>query len=88
MLFESAADAYGGAVIGVILTGASADGSHGLKAIRDRGGCTLVQEPATAECDVLPRAALATTSVNHVMAAADLGRILAALGTTSGGARR
>lgn len=89
VLFESAADAYGGGVIGVILTGASADGSQGLKAIGERGGCTLVQEPATAECDVMPRAALAATSVNHVLAATDLGRILAALaGTVSGGARR
>jgi two-component system chemotaxis response regulator CheB len=89
VLFESAADAYGDGVIGVILTGASADGSQGLKAIRDRGGCALVQEPATAECDVMPRAALAATSVNHVMALPDLGRILAALaGTVGGGARR
>lgn len=89
VLFESAADAYGDSVIGVILTGASADGSQGLKAIRDRGGCALVQEPATAMCDVMPRAALAVTSVNHVMAVPDLGRILAALaGAVSGGARR
>jgi two-component system, chemotaxis family, protein-glutamate methylesterase/glutaminase len=89
VLFESAADAYGDGVIGVILTGASADGSQGLKAIRDRGGCALVQEPATAECDVMPRAALAATSVNHVVALPDLGRILAALaGTVGGGARR
>jgi two-component system, chemotaxis family, protein-glutamate methylesterase/glutaminase len=79
VLFESAAEAYGGSLIGVILTGASADGSHGLKAIRERGGCALVQEPATAESDVMPRAALAATHVNHVMGVADLGRIVAAL---------
>ena len=89
VLFESAADAYGGGVIGVILTGSSADGSQGLKAVRDRGGCTLVQEPATAESGVMPRAALARTSVNHVMAVPDLGRILAALaGTVDSEARR
>ena len=89
VLFESAADVYGDSLIGVLLTGASADGSQGLKAIRDRGGCALVQEPSTAECDVMPRAALAATSVNHVLALPDLGRILTALAGSemSGSAR-
>ena len=79
VLFETAAEAYGDGVIGVILTGASADGSQGLRAIRARGGCALVQEPSSAECDVMPRAALAATSVNHVLGLRDLGRMLRAL---------
>src|SRR5690349_12467116 len=57
VLFQTAAEAYGERVIGVILTGASADGSQGLRAIRRHGGCALVQEPASAECAVMPRAA-------------------------------
>lgn len=88
VLFESAAEAFGAGVIGVVLTGASADGSRGLKAIRDRGGCALVQEPETAECDVMPRAAVGATAVNHVMAIEDLGRIVAALAGSAGGGRR
>ncbi len=79
VLFESAAEAYGDGVIGVILTGASADGSQGLRAIRARGGCALVQEPLTAECDVMPRAALTATAVNHVLGLDELGRVLGAL---------
>jgi two-component system chemotaxis response regulator CheB len=79
VLFESAAETYGARVIGVILTGASADGSHGLKTIRDRGGCALVQEPTTAECAVMPRAALGATVANHVLGVEGLGRILVAL---------
>ncbi len=79
VLFESAADAFGPAVIGVVLTGASADGSVGLKAIRDHGGCALVQDPATAECAVMPRAALTATPVNHVLPLDELGRIVVAL---------
>lgn len=79
VLFESAAEAYGDKLIGVILTGASADGSQGLKTIRERGGCALVQDPATSECAVMPRAALAATPVNHVLALPDLARILTAL---------
>lgn len=80
VLFESAAEAFGPGVIGVVLTGASADGSVGLKAIRDQGGCALVQDPATAECAVMPRAALTATSVNHVLALDPLGRLVVALG--------
>jgi two-component system chemotaxis response regulator CheB len=79
VLFETAAEAYGESVIGLILTGASADGSQGLRAIRARGGCVLVQEPTSAECDVMPRAALAATSVNHVLGLSDLGRLLGTL---------
>ncbi len=79
VLFESAAEVYGDEVIGVLLTGASADGSKGLRAIRAGGGCALVQYPQTAECAVMPNAALAATSVNHVLPLPDLGRIVGAL---------
>jgi two-component system chemotaxis response regulator CheB len=79
VLFESAAEAYGESVIGVILTGASADGSLGMRAIRACGGCALVQDPMMAECDVMPRAALESTPVNHVLGLRELGRVLGAL---------
>jgi len=59
VLFEAAADAYGSGLTGVILTGASADGAQGLKAVSNAGGRALVQEPASAESDVMPLAALA-----------------------------
>lgn len=58
VLFESAADAYGEQVIGVILTGASQDGSQGLAKIQSCGGLTIVQEPESAECRVMPDAAI------------------------------
>ena len=87
VLFETAAEAYGERVIGVILTGASADGSQGLRAIRARGGCAVVQEPTSAECDVMPRAALAATSANQVLGLCDLGRLLGTLAGQLTGAR-
>jgi two-component system, chemotaxis family, protein-glutamate methylesterase/glutaminase len=59
VLFESAADAYGAGVIGVVLTGANADGADGLARIVARGGAAIVQDPATAEAPEMPRAALA-----------------------------
>jgi two-component system chemotaxis response regulator CheB len=58
VLFESAADAYGPAVIGIILTGANSDGAKGLRAIAAAGGTALVQEPTTAYASAMPRAAL------------------------------
>lgn len=56
--FESAADAYGARVVGIVLTGANHDGARGLRRIVDRGGIALVQDPATAEVAVMPTAAL------------------------------
>jgi two-component system chemotaxis response regulator CheB len=58
VLFESAADAYGAGLVGVILTGASSDGAHGLKAISDAGGLAVAQDPRDAEMKVMPEAAL------------------------------
>jgi two-component system chemotaxis response regulator CheB len=58
VLFETAADAYGRGTLGVLLTGANADGAAGLREIAQRGGRTIVQDPETAERPEMPRAAL------------------------------
>jgi two-component system chemotaxis response regulator CheB len=55
--FESAADVYGMDLIGVVLTGANADGSRGLRRIADEGGHAIVQDPESAEVRVMPRSA-------------------------------
>ncbi|MEI9905329.1 MAG: chemotaxis protein CheB [Asticcacaulis sp.] len=68
ILFETAADAYGAALIGVVLTGANADGANGLKAIAEAGGTTLVQTPELAYADAMPRAALATAPASLSLA--------------------
>lgn len=67
VLFETAAYAFCPHLIGVILTGANQDGARGLKAIADAGGYTLVQDPATAEVDSMPRAALGMAKANKVL---------------------
>ncbi len=59
VLLETAARAHGDRVVGVVLTGANADGADGLAAIRRAGGIALVQDPADAERPEMPRAALA-----------------------------
>lgn len=56
--FESAAWAMGGGVLGILLSGANADGAAGLAAIERGGGTCWVQAPETAFMDVMPRAGL------------------------------
>ena len=72
VLFESAADAYGDKLVGIVLTGANADGSQGLKRIAKNGGLTVVQDPETAEASAMPEAAIAATDVNHVLSLSDI----------------
>jgi two-component system, chemotaxis family, protein-glutamate methylesterase/glutaminase len=67
VMFTSAADAYGPATIGVILTGANEDGSKGLADIVRRGGCALIQDPKTAEIKIMPEAALRATPTAEVL---------------------
>jgi two-component system, chemotaxis family, protein-glutamate methylesterase/glutaminase len=59
VLFESAADAYGPGLIGIVLTGANQDGANGLKAIVNAGGTAIVQRPQDAFSSAMPQAALA-----------------------------
>ncbi|MCY1019470.1 chemotaxis protein CheB [Pyxidicoccus sp. MSG2] len=80
VLFESAADVYGERLAGVVLTGANADGAQGLVAVREAGGVTLVQAPATAQVSTMPLAALARGPADFVLSLEQLARVLAAMG--------
>jgi two-component system, chemotaxis family, protein-glutamate methylesterase/glutaminase len=80
VLFESAADAGGPAVAGVLLTGASEDGAWGLLRIAQAGGTTVVQSPDTAAAPTMPQAALRRCHPTHVLPVAEIGPWLARLG--------
>lgn len=58
VLFESAATAYRSRAVGVVLTGANADGARGAQRMHRMGGSVIVQDPATAEAAACPTAAL------------------------------
>ncbi|MEH3022149.1 MAG: chemotaxis protein CheB [Pseudomonas oryzihabitans] len=58
VLFDSAADALGEQVCGILLTGANHDGAHGLHTLAKGGGVTVVQSPQSAEVPTMPEAAL------------------------------
>jgi len=66
VLFESAAEVYGKALVGVLLSGATGDGALGLASIKARGGVAWCQDPTTAEEPVMPRAGLAKAKVDWV----------------------
>jgi two-component system, chemotaxis family, protein-glutamate methylesterase/glutaminase len=76
VLFESAADVYGDGLVGVILTGASADGAQGLRAICQAGGVALVQAPESAEASAMPRAALEACPSARALSLEDIAETL------------
>ena len=77
--FSSAAEAYAHRAVGVILTGANADGALGLRRISDRGGLALVQDPETAESGTMPAAAHLAVPRARVMPLAEIAAYLAML---------
>ena len=78
-LFESAAEAYNGGLIGIVLTGANSDGSKGLKRIKECQGLTIVQDPNTAQAEAMPRAAIGATNVDHITPLTEIGQLLSEL---------
>jgi len=78
-LFRSAAREYATRVIGVVLSGALDDGTAGLLAIKSRGGIAVVQNPEDALYPGMPGNALEHAQVDHVLAAASMGKLLTRL---------
>ena len=56
--FRSLADDQGTRAIGIVLSGTGTDGTFGLRAIKEAGGITFAQDPASAKYDGMPRSAL------------------------------
>ena len=84
VLFESAADAYQAGAVGVILTGANADGARGAARLKQRGGFVVVQDPKTAESAEMPQSAIAATRVDRILPLDRIGPFLVELCRNSG----
>ena len=80
VLFESAADAYGKSLAGILLTGANYDGAAGLAGMQVAGGLTIVQDPASAEVATMPEAALRRMTPDLILPLAEIRSLLHRLG--------
>jgi two-component system chemotaxis response regulator CheB len=78
-LFRSAAQVYGPAAIGVILTGHLDDGTAGLWTIKQLGGVAIVQDPAEAPFPGMPLHAIGHVNVDHVVPLAGIAPLLVRL---------
>jgi two-component system chemotaxis response regulator CheB len=85
VLFESAAEAFGERMMGVILSGANADGAAGLKAVADAGGVTVVQSLESAEMIAMPAAALQAAPGSLELDVDALAQLLRSHGEVNGG---
>jgi two-component system, chemotaxis family, protein-glutamate methylesterase/glutaminase len=83
VLMESAADAYGASLAGILLTGANFDGAAGLAKIRQRGGLTVVQDPVEAQARTMPEAAIRKRQPNLILTLDGIRRLLLKLDRTS-----
>lgn len=71
LFFRSIAAARGDG-IAVILSGAGADGTLGIRAIKEAGGVVMAQEPAEAEFGSMPQSAIASGDADFVAPVARL----------------
>jgi two-component system, chemotaxis family, protein-glutamate methylesterase/glutaminase len=65
--FESVAEVFGKSAIGVLLSGANADGARGLDKIKQTGGLTIVQNPESADVAYMPQQALEQMKPDQIL---------------------
>lgn len=70
VLFRSLALDEGPRAIGIVLSGTGSDGSAGVREIKEAGGLVIAQDPATAEFGGMPQSAIATSTVDKLLAPA------------------
>ncbi|HSR97679.1 MAG TPA: chemotaxis protein CheB [Kofleriaceae bacterium] len=79
-LFESAAEAYGEALLAVLLAGANEDGARGAHRVKAMGGTVVVQEPSSTHAPEMPKAAMRAAPVDSVLAPQGIAEFLVEAG--------
>jgi len=77
--FETAAEAFKTNLVCLLLSGASADGTLGLKAVKKYGGTAIVQSPHTAKVAYMPEHAIADVKVDQIVDAPEIGILINSL---------
>jgi two-component system, chemotaxis family, protein-glutamate methylesterase/glutaminase len=67
--FQTAAEAYGSGLIGIILSGANNDGTAGLRVIRENKGTLIAQDPKTAYVPIMPQSAIDHGLADYILPA-------------------
>jgi two-component system, chemotaxis family, CheB/CheR fusion protein len=70
--FRSLADDCNELSVGVILSGMGSDGCIGIRAIKEKGGIVMVQDPDTAKFDSMPQCAIDSVTVDIIAPPGDL----------------
>lgn len=76
VVFKSASAAFCENVLGILLSGANADGGDGLKLIKENGGLTIVQDPDESEVSYMPQHALQKFKADYVLTSDDIGKFI------------
>jgi two-component system, chemotaxis family, protein-glutamate methylesterase/glutaminase len=84
VLFETAADAYGPGLMGIVLTGANNDGAQGLSTIMLAGGTAVIEDPADAYQAAMPQAAIEACPGAQIMTLDDMASYLLKVGQVVG----
>jgi two-component system chemotaxis response regulator CheB len=71
-MMSTAAEAYHGAVVGIVLSGSRDDGTAGLLRVKQGGGAAVVQDPDEALYDAMPRSAISHVEVDAVLPVAEM----------------
>jgi two-component system CheB/CheR fusion protein len=89
VFFRSLRDNLGEKAVGIILSGTGSDGALGIKAVKEAGGLTLAQDPATTEYAIRPLSAIRTGLIDFVIPVEEMPEvILNHIGQTFDGQKR
>jgi two-component system, chemotaxis family, protein-glutamate methylesterase/glutaminase len=77
--FESVALVFGARAIGVLLSGANADGAEGLAKIKKAGGFAIVQDPSSSDAGYMPQQAIKQNAFDKILHAEEIGEYISKL---------